>query len=197
MTELVSILGLMLFIFLLCGFIDIIVCIISEVLISSFERRKKQKEYKMYRPLHERQELVDEVIHFDSRVEYARSLSRRRYNALQKIKAICGHLGVRVDIRYPDMSPSIDTIRSLSFMKEYLPEIEEQWQIYQNTDPCSVLYEIKKKEIDILHELEKVPAGLWDHASEEQRRDCIQNLSNEYDRKEIMKEDSQVNLATH
>ncbi len=196
MTELVGILGLILFIFLVCGFIDVIVCIISEVLISRFERRKKQKEYKVNKPLQERQELVDDVIHFDSRVEYARSLTQRRYNALQKIKAICGHLGVRVDIRYPDMGPSIDTIRSLSFMKEYLPEIEEQWQIYQNTDPCSVLYEIKKKEIDILHELEKMPAELWNQASDEQRRGCIQHLSNEYDRKEIMKEDSQVNLTT-
>ena len=170
---------------------------ISLTIIENFERRNKRKEHKDNLEPLERKNLVDDVIHFDSRVEYATSLVDLQCDALQKIKAICGHLGVQVDIQDRTLIPSIKVIRSLSFMKEYLPEVEEQWQIFQNTDPESVLKGIKKKEIDILYELEKMPSAQWNIISDGQRREIIQILSNEYDRKHIMNENDQENLTAH
>lgn len=179
---------------IIVSIVGAVIGIIYGIISFKIEQRKRTDKFTKSR---EKIDLIKDIIHFDSRVDYATRLVEIQDASLEKIKAICGHLGVQVDIRYRTLIPSIEIIRSLSFMKEYLPEIDEQWQIYQNNDPSPILQKIKDKENHILTELDRMcDEGLpWDSANEEKKREVLQLLSNEYDRKQIMNEDRQENLT--
>lgn len=129
-------------------------------------------------------EIVDDVINFYAEVSYIDGLRCIRCAALEKIKAICGHLGVQVKICGLKMNPSIDIIRSLSFMKEYLPEIEEEWKIYEEKGQASriILDKICNKRRWMIKELHKTKSDIWNLLNSEQKRLIIHDLSEQYDR---------------
>lgn len=132
--------------------------------------------------------------------EFARKMWKDKNEALQKIKAICGHLGVEVKIEhdgiYPSknfiesltMAPSIDVIKSLGFMKEYIPEIEEQWQIYNSFDLDSFTSGLSDQHWSIYDELQKVSTDRWKRLNDLEKRQMIHDLAKEYADKKINKE---------
>lgn len=100
--------------------------------------------------------------------------------SLMTIKAICGHQGVQVEIDGSYIKPSLDFVRSLSFMKDSLPEIEEQVSIANEANyEWSVLVG-KFDHVD--RTLSNLPLLKWIRLDDIQKKEMIQNLSEEYDR---------------
>ena len=93
---------------------------------------KHERESRMNKIWKEAIDLVTEKFHKE--VEYTVELWKTQQTALLKIKAIFNHLGIKIEITDGEFTPSIDTLRSLSFVKEYLPEIDEQLRIYKDAE---------------------------------------------------------------
>ena len=105
-----------------------------------------------------------------------------RENALLKIKAICDHLRVQTEIKYGEITPSINIIRSLSFMKEYLPEIEELSKIYEENDYRMMISISNAKWDYVTKKIEEISVSKWNRLNREQKKELIQKKSEEFDR---------------
>lgn len=176
--------------------IGALIVIVYKVVRAMRDEAKRLDDYSRSKEL---SRLICEVMDYDSKVDYALSLRKVQEDALQKIKAICGHQGVQVKIgdgHYdPTITPSIDIIKSLGFMKDYLPEIEELWQIYKDTDSDAYIRPFFKKQLTIHKELMFGPSDAWKLLTDEQKRKIIQDMSYEYDQKQINKKDQENLIA--
>lgn len=165
--------------------ISIFTGIIGFIISAYFSGRKDLKENRRWLMNHECRRLISEEVKTDKVIDHLNGLAKVQMIALQKIKAISGHVGVQVEIDcytpgYP-ITPSIDIIKSLTFMKEYLPEIEEQWQIYKEHDSVEYLKKIGEKQEWILDEMKQVKTEEWNRLDSTQRILMIRGLSHKYD----------------
>lgn len=140
---------------------------------------------------------IGEVVMTDKEINQLNSLAKVQTDALQRIRAICGHLGVQVGIDLSKIgyriNPSIEIIKSLSFMKEYLPEIEEQWQIYKDNEALEYVHKLRDKNEWMLEEMKKVKTEDWNRLDDDQRDLLIKDLSHEYDTIQNQKETENEN----
>lgn len=177
--------------------ISVFTGIIAFIISCYFFGREARKEHRRWLMTQECKRRIGEVVKTDRVIEQLNSLSKIQMEALQKIKAICGHLGVQVEIDpYTlgfSITPSIDLIKSLSFMKEYIPEIEEQWWIYKEHDAQEYLNKIREKEKWMLEEMKKVKTEDWNRLDVIQRDHMIKGLSHEYDTLQNLKETENEN----
>lgn len=159
--------------------------VIAFIISCYFSGRESRKENRRWLMMNECKRLIGEVVKTDTVIEQLKSLSKVQMEALQKIKAICGHLGVQVEIdpytKGFSITPSIDLIKSLSFMKEYLPEIEEQWWIYKEHDAQEYLNKLREKEEWMLEEMKKVETEDWNRLDDIKRHLMIKGISYKYD----------------
>lgn len=111
------------------------------------------------------------------------TLQKDRKSALMKVKAIFDHLNVQVEISDYSITPSIDILRSLSFSKEYLSEIDEQAKILQDVKSEMDNLNPWRKRNFIRDEIEKVSLNKWKHLRWEDKCEMIRKLADEFDRK--------------
>lgn len=177
----------------------IIGCIIGVVIATIIKLVKFNRLNKSWEEYHERAKearvLINKHLEYWSKLDYAISLRKVQLTALQKIKAICGHMGVEVKIDYlgytnPDMTPSIDIIKSLGFMKEYLPEIEGLWQTYKENDADKYIEPLNIKRDWILMSIDQLPPYPWKYLTDEQKKKVIKEVSDQYDREIDLKNKS-------
>ena len=112
------------------------------------------------------------------RAKYHELLDTER-TSLMTIKAICGHQGVQIEIVSNYLNPSLDFVRSLSFMKDSLQEIEEQVKIANESDYESAI--LVGKFDHVTRTLYNLPLLKWIRLDDSQKKEMIQNLSEEYD----------------
>lgn len=128
------------------------------------------------------EELTDLIYEeFLEEARYFRELLKSQQTALLKIKAIFDHLGIKVEIIEDKITPSIDTFRSISFVKEYLPEIDEQLGVYEDAEKEMNRLDTNDKSryvINSVHEI--VSPNKWRKLSKEQKRKMIHDLAEGY-----------------
>ena len=165
--------------------------IIGAVITIIYKLVKFNRLNKSWEEYHERAKearvLINKHLEYWSKWDNSKSMRNVQLTALQKIKAICGHMGVEVKIDYlgytnPDMTPSIDIIKSLGFMKEYLPEIEGLWQTYKENDADKYIEPLNIKRDWILMSINQLPADPWKYLTDEQKKKVIKEVSDQYDR---------------
>lgn len=136
--------------------------------------RKGKKDSQVSSLLHD--------VFYNKEMIQAHTSEELRKNALLKIKAICDHLRVQTEISYGEITPSIDIIRSLSFMKEYLPEIEEQSKIYEENDYWKMRSISNAKWDYVTKKIKEISVSKWNRLDSEQKKKLIQIRSEEFDR---------------
>ena len=143
------------------------------------------REHKIDKKSKEVSKLLKDIFYWKE-MEIAHHSNLLRVNALEKVKAICDHLGVETEIKYGRITPSIEIIRSLSFMKEYLPEIDEQAKIYEENDGDPMITRTNDKYDFVKEKIELLSVRKWNRMSPEQKREMIQKLADvfECDKKE-------------
>ena len=151
------------------------------ILIPIFVIYAKVREYRKGKKATQVSRLLREVFYNREMIQAHISEGRRK-NALLKIKAICDHLRVQTEIEYGEITPSIDIIRSLSFMKEYLPEIEELSKIYEENDYRKMRSISIAKWDYVAKKIEEISVSKWNRLDREQKKKLIQNKSEEFDR---------------
>ena len=157
-----------------------VVLITALIVYGIFKLEREYRENKMSQMSRELDDLIFKV--FLDEVKYFLELLKVQKTANMKIKAIFDHLGVKVEIIEDQFTPSIDTFRSLSFMKEYLPEIDEQLRIYQEAErEMNKLDTIDKRHYVILQVHTMISPNMWMELTYEQKREIIHKLSEEYD----------------
>ena len=132
---------------------------------------------------------VGELVHekFNEEMKYLVELVKTQETALLKIKAIFDHLGIKNEIEGVNLPPSIDTFRSLSFVKEYLPEIDEQLRIYEDAENEINRLDTTRKSSYVINQLveqlsdSKWRKNRWTSATIQQKKVIIDLLSKIYD----------------
>ena len=145
---------------------------------------------------------VGELVHekFNEEMKYLVELVKTQETAILKIKAIFDHLGIKNEIEGVNLPPSIDTFRSLSFVKEYLPEIDEQLRIYKDAENEIDRLDTTRKSRYVISQLveqlsnSKWRKNRWTSASIQQKREIIHKLYEEYVTQRNQNED-QENLT--
>lgn len=149
---------------------------------------------------------VGELVHekFNEEMKYLAELVKTQEIALLKINAIFDHLGIKIEIAGVNLPPfiesRIDTFRSLSFVKEYLPEIDEQLRIYKDAENEINRLDTTRKSSYVINQLveqlndSKWRKNRWTSATIQQKRVIIDVLSKIYDDRRNSNND-QENLA--
>ena len=150
------------------------------ILLPIFVIYAKVRDYRKDKKDSQVSRLLREVFYNNEMIQ-ANISERLRKNAILKIKAICDHLRVQTEIEYGEIVPSINIIKSLSFMKEYLPEIEEMSKIYEENDYMMMRSISNAKWDYVTEKIEEISVSKWNRLDLEQKKELIQKKSEEFD----------------
>jgi hypothetical protein len=169
----------------------IALCLITAIVYAILDSVRKSRENKMSEEI--RDIIYDEFLLKE--VKYIQKLSKDQNMALLRIKAIFDHLGVKVEIVDDKITPSIDTFRSISFVKKYLPEIDEQVRIYKDAETEMNKIDVDHKNKYVIFRVHQIVSlSKWRKLSDEQKKEIIHNISENYDYQRKQYENNQWNL---